>query len=126
MKTAIHTTNAPAAIGPYSQGIKFGNLVFLSGQIALLPSGELVGSDDIVMQTRQVFSNLRAVAMAAGGNLDQIVKLTIYLLNFEHFSAVNEVMREFFTEPFPARATVQVAALPRNVPIEIDAILALD
>lgn len=126
MKTAIHTINAPAAIGPYSQAIQYGNLVFLSGQIALLPSGELVESEDIMIQTRQVFSNLRAVAMAAGGTLDQIVKLTIYLINFEHFSAVNEVMREFFTEPFPARATVQVVALPKNVPIEVDAILVLD
>lgn len=126
MKTAIHTPNAPAAIGPYSQGIRHGNLVFLSGQIALLPSGELVESGDIMTQARQVFSNLQAVAIAAGGNLDQIVKLTIYLINFEHFSGVNEVMREFFNEPFPARATVQVAALPKNVPIEIDAILALD
>lgn len=125
MKTAIQSPHAPAAIGTYSQAIKTGNLVFLSGQIPLTPSGELVQSDDIKDHIRQIFLNLQAVAQAAGGNLDHCVKLTVYLTSLSHFSAVNDVMKEFFTEPYPARAAVEVAGLPKGVSVEIDAILSL-
>lgn len=126
MKTAINTSAAPAAIGIYSQAIKTGNLVFLSGQIPLRADGSLVKNVELKDEIRQVFLNLKAVAEAAGGTLDQIVKLTIYLTNLTgDFGAVNEVMSEFFTQPYPARATVQVAALPKGVPIEVDAILSL-
>ena len=125
MKTAIHTSEAPSAIGPYSQAIRSGQFVFLSGQIALEPDGALIQSEHINDHCRQIFSNLKAVATAAGGQLNQIVKITIYLTDLTHFSAVNEAMAEFFHEPYPARATVQVSALPKGAPIEIDAILSL-
>jgi 2-iminobutanoate/2-iminopropanoate deaminase len=125
MKTAISSPDAPAAIGTYSQAIKTGNLVFLSGQIPLTATGELVNSDDIKVLIRQIFSNLHAVATAAGGTLDHIVKLTVYLTSLNDFAAVNTVMAEFFTEPYPARAAVEVAGLPKGVPVEIDAILSL-
>jgi len=125
MKTAIETRAAPAAIGTYSQAIQAGSLVFLSGQIPLLPNGELVVSDDIKVVIRQIFHNLQAVARAAGGDLDQIVKLTVYLIDFADFASLNDVMKEFFTEPFPARAVVQVVALPKDVAVEVDAIMSL-
>lgn len=125
MKTAIHTSEAPPAIGTYSQAIKTGDLVFLSGQIPLTPNGELLQTEDIKLQIRQIILNLEAVAKAAGGRLDQIVKLTVYLTDLNNFSAVNEVMSEFFHEPYPARAAVEVAGLPKGVPVEIDAILSL-
>lgn len=125
MKTAIETHSAPAAIGTYSQAIQAGSLVFLSGQIPLLPNGELVVSDDIKIVIRQIFHNLQAVARAAGGDLDQIVKLTVYLIDFADFASLNDVMKEFFTEPFPARAVVQVVALPKDVAVEVDAIMSL-
>jgi reactive intermediate/imine deaminase len=125
MKTAISSPDAPAAIGTYSQAIRAGNLVFLSGQIPLTSAGELVNSDDIKILIRQIFSNLRAVAKAAGGTLDHIVKLTVYLTSLNDFAAVNTVMAEFFTEPYPARAAVEVAGLPKGVPVEVDAILSL-
>jgi len=126
MKTAIHTSDAPPAIGTYSQAIKTGNLVFLSGQIPLMASGELLSSQDIKVQIRQILSNLQAIAIAAGGSLDRIVKLTIYLTDLQDFTEVNEVMAEFFTEPYPARATVEVAGLPKGAPVEIDAIMSLE
>lgn len=125
MKTAIHTSEAPPAIGTYSQAIRTGDLVFLSGQIPLTASGELVTSQDIKVQIRQIIANLQAVAAAAGGSLDQMVKLTVYLTDLNNFAAVNEVMAEFFSEPYPARAAVEVTGLPKGVPIEIDAILSL-
>lgn len=121
----IHTDSAPAAIGPYSQAIKAGNLVFLSGQIPLDPTTmELVGTD-AAAQAHQVFRNLRAVAQASGGDLSDVVKLTIYLIDLGQFVQVNRVMSEYFGDPFPARATIQVSALPKGAQVEIDAILAL-
>lgn len=122
---AIDTPAAPRAIGTYSQAVHSGNLVFLSGQIPLSPQTmELVGTD-IRAQITQVFDNLKAVAFAAGGALDQAVKLTVYLTDLAHFPTVNEVMANYFVAPYPARATVQVAALPRGALVEVDAILSL-
>lgn len=125
MKTAISTDAAPTALGTYSQAIKAGNLVFLSGQIPLLPTGELV-SGDIKLAIRQIFHNIQAVARAAGGDLNHIVKLTVFLVDFADFASLNDVMKEFFNEPYPARATVQVAALPKDVAVEVDAIMSLE
>lgn len=124
-RAVISTPAAPAAIGPYSQAIKVGNTVWLSGQIPLLAAtGELVAGD-ITAQARQVFANLAAVAEAAGGSLEHAVKINISLVDLADFAAVNAVMESFFTAPFPARACVQVAALPRGAAIEVEAILAL-
>lgn len=121
-KKVIATTNAPAAIGPYSQGVKAGNTVYLSGQIGFDPANmQLVEGLDA--QARRVFSNLEAVAAAAGSSLADAVKLTIYLVDLGHFAWVNEIMAQHFKEPYPARATVQVAALPRGALIEVDAVL---
>jgi reactive intermediate/imine deaminase len=125
-KRTISTPNAPAAIGPYSQAVASGSLVFLSGQIPLDPQTQTLPHQSIEDQARQVFRNLAAVAQAAGGDLDDAVKLTIYLVDLGQFQAVNEVMTEFFREPYPARATVGVAALPRGAGIEVDAIMVLD
>ena len=121
----VHSDSAPAAIGPYSQAIKAGPLVFLSGQIPLDPKSMEIVSDDIAAQTHQVFKNLIAVADAAGGNLSNAVKLTIYLTDLGDFAVVNEIMAGYFSEPYPARATIQVSALPKGSKIEIDAVLAL-
>lgn len=121
----IQTASAPAAIGPYSQAIKSGSLVFLSGQIPLDPASMEVVSGTIEAQTHQVFKNLRAVAEAADGSLQNTVKLTIYLTDLSDFVTVNTIMAEYFSEPYPARATVQVSALPKGVAIEIDAILCI-
>ena len=121
----VHSDSAPAAIGPYSQAIKAGPLVFLSGQIPLDPKSMEIVSDDIAAQTHQVFKNLMAVADAAGGSLSNAAKLTIYLTDLGDFAVVNEIMAEYFSEPYPARATIQVSALPRGSAVEIDAILAL-
>ncbi|MEE8281189.1 MAG: RidA family protein [Gammaproteobacteria bacterium] len=124
-KTVIKTDRAPAAIGTYSQAVRAGNTVYLSGQIPLDPdSGELV-TGDIAVQIRQVFDNLTAVAEAAGGSLDDAVKLTVYLTDLGHFSAVNEIMAEYFSEPYPARAAVGIASLPRNAEVEAEAILSV-
>ena len=123
-KEAIHSKHAPAAIGPYSQGIRAGGTVYLSGQIGLDPAtGNLV--EGVEKQTHQVLKNLRAVAQAAGGELDDIVKLTLLMADIADFAKVNEIMATYFRSPFPARATYQVAALPRAARVEIDAILAL-
>lgn len=124
-RAVISTPSAPDAIGPYSQAIKVGNTVWLSGQIPLVPgTGDLVAGD-IRAQARQVFENLAAVADAAGGSLDNAVKINISLTDLGDFAVVNEVMGEFLTEPYPARACVQVAALPRGAGIEVEATLAL-
>lgn len=124
-KAAIHTSNAPAAIGPYSQAIKVDNTVYLSGQIPLDPDTmELVG-DDISARARRVFDNLSAVAEAAGGSLDNFVKVNISLTDLGNFAAVNEVMKTYFKEPFPARACVGVASLPKGTDIEIEAIMVI-
>ncbi len=123
-KIAIHSPNAPAAIGPYSQAIRAGDTVYLSGQIGLDPkSGNLV--DGLEAQAQRVFGNLRAVAQAAGGSLDDIVKLSILMVDLAGFAKVNEIMAGQFKQPYPARATYQVAALPKAALIEIEAIMVL-
>jgi reactive intermediate/imine deaminase len=122
-KLIIHTAKAPAAIGTYSQAIRAGETVYLSGQIPLDPlTMELVG-DEAELQIRQVFENLSAVAAAAGGTLADIVKLTVYLTDLGHFPTVNEVMAEYFAEPYPARAAIGVSQLPKGAAVEMDAIL---
>jgi reactive intermediate/imine deaminase len=121
----IETADAPAAVGPYSQAVRHGNLVFLSGQIALDPAvGKLV-EGDIAAQTRQVFRNLKAVCEAAGSNLDAILKLNIYLTDLGNFATVNEIMAATFSAPYPARATIGVAALPLGAEVEMEAVLGL-
>ncbi len=121
----IKTEQAPAAIGTYSQAVKVGATVYLSGQIPLDPATmELV--DGTEAQIRRVFDNLSAVAQAAGGSLGQMVKLTIFLIDLRHFALVNRVMAEYFQEPYPARAAVGVATLPRGAQVEMDAVLVLD
>ena len=124
-KSLVETSAAPRAIGTYSQAIKSGNTVYLSGQIPLSAQTMEIVSAEIRPQVVQVFDNLRAVAAASQATLDHAVKLTVYLTDLAHFPIVNEVMAQYFTAPFPARATVQVAALPRGALIEIDAILIL-
>ena len=125
MRTPIATPHAPQAIGTYSQAIRAGNTVYLSGQIPLDPAtGELV-TGDIEAQVRRVFDNLLAVAQAAGGDLSHVVKLTVYLTDLAHFALVNRVMAEYFSQPYPARAAVGVAALPRGAAVEMDGILEL-
>ena len=124
-KQPIHTTGAPDAIGTYSQAVRTGQLVFLSGQIPLRPDTMAVVEGDFEARARQVFKNLAAVAEAAGGSLDDVVKLTIFLTDLDNFATVNAVMEDFFTQPFPARAAVGVASLPKGVDVEADAILAL-
>ena len=123
-KAAIHTDRAPAAIGTYSQAIRAGGLVFLSGQIPLVAETMEVVDGDFEARARQVFQNLAAVADAAGGSLNDVVKLTIFLTDLDNFATVNAVMEEFFEQPFPARAAVGVASLPKGVDVEADAILA--
>ncbi len=121
---SIETDKAPAAIGPYSQAVQSGNLLFCSGQIPLNPAGQLVDGN-IEAQTRQVMANLRAVIEAAGSSLEQVVKTTIYLTDLEDFGVVNGIYAESFRTNLPARATVQVAALPKGARVEIDAIAVL-
>ncbi len=124
-KQAIHSDGAPAAIGTYSQAVRAGDLVFLSGQIPLDPATMEFVDGDFEARTRQVFDNLKAVAEAAGGGLDQIVKLTIFLTDLGNFAMVNSVMEDYFEQPYPARAAVGVASLPKGADVEADAILAL-
>ena len=124
-KQVISTDRAPSAIGPYSQAIKSGNMVFLSGQIPLDPVSMDIVEGDIEAQARQALDNLAAVATAAGGTLDDCVKLTIYMTDLVHFAVVNTTMQQYFQTPYPARATVEVSALPRGVQVEIDAIMIL-
>ena len=124
-RAVISTPDAPEAIGPYSQAVKVGNTVWLSGQIPLVPGTMELMTGDIGAQATQVFSNLAAVATAAGGSLDNAVKINISLTDLEDFAAVNQVMAGFFQEPYPARACVQVAALPKGADIEVEAILAV-
>jgi reactive intermediate/imine deaminase len=122
-KKVIHTPQAPKAIGPYSQAIAAGGAVWLSGQIGLDPAnGELVPGG-VEAEARRAFTNLAAVAEAAGANLAAAVKVTIYLVDFGHFAVVNRIMQEFFSEPYPARVTIAAAALPRGAAIEVDCIL---
>ena len=124
-KKPIHSDNAPAAIGTYSQAIQSGNLVFMSGQIPLVPATMEIADGDFATRARQVFENLKAVAEAAGGTLDQIVKVTIFLTDLNDFATVNAVMESYFSKPYPARAAVGVASLPKGVDVEAEAILAL-
>ena len=124
-RTVISTPQAPAAIGPYSQAIKVGDTVYLSGQIPLDPQTKELIAGDIEAQTTRVFRNLAAVAEAAGGSLNDAVKINISLTDLGDFARVNDVMKQFFAEPYPARACVQVAALPRGAQVEIEAILCL-
>jgi reactive intermediate/imine deaminase len=123
-KEVVHTGSAPAAIGPYSQAIRAGNTVYLSGQLGLDPAtGNL--REGVEAQTRQVLDNLQAVAAAAGGSLDDIVKLTLLLVDLGDFARVNEIMAARFAQPYPARATYQVAALPKGGRIEVEGVLVL-
>ncbi len=123
-RSIVSTRNAPAAIGTYSQAVRAGDTVYLSGQIGLDPaSGQLV--EGVEAQIHRVFANLRAVAEAAGGSLNDVVKLTVYLTDLAHFGRVNEIMAGYFAEPYPARAAVGVAALPRGALVEADAVLVL-
>ena len=121
MKEAIATTAAPAAIGPYSQATVSGQVVYTSGQIPLLPDGSLL-EGDVEAQARQVLENLKAVLTAAGSGLERVLKTTVFLKDMDDFAAMNAVYAEYFTEPYPARSTVQVARLPRDVRVEIEAV----
>jgi len=126
MKTAIVTDKAPAAIGPYSQGIKTGNLIFFSGQIPLDPVTGALAGNDIETQTRQVLRNMQAALEGAGAGFDQVVKATIYLKDLADFATVNAIYAEYMTNPAPARACVEVAGLPKGALIEIEWIACLD
>lgn len=124
-RTPISTADAPQAIGTYSQAVRAGSTVYLSGQIPLDPkTGEIVAGD-MEAQVRRVFDNLRAVAIASGGDLSHVVKVNVFLTDLAHFALVNRVMAEYFQQPYPARAAVGVASLPRGAAVEMDAILAL-
>jgi len=124
-KTIINTPNAPAAIGPYSQAVKAGNTVYLSGQIPLNPVTMTMVTDSFAAQARQVFDNLKAVAEASGGSLADAVKLTVLLSDLAYFAEVNEIMTEYFQAPYPARAAYAVKQLPKDADVEIEAILVL-
>ncbi|MBL1143225.1 MAG: RidA family protein [Proteobacteria bacterium] len=124
-KEIISTTDAPQAIGTYSQAVKVGNTVYLSGQIPLVPETMELIEGDMRAQITRVFDNLTAVAIAAGGSLADISKLNIFLTDLSHFPLVNEIMAEYFTEPYPARAAVGVASLPKGALVEMDAIMTL-
>lgn len=124
-KVVVSTKSAPQAIGTYSQAIKVGNTVYLSGQIPLVPDTGALEAGDMRAQIKRVFDNLRAVAQAAGGDLRDVVKLNVFLTDLNNFPLVNEIMAQYFTEPYPARAAVGVAALPKGVAVEMDAILVI-
>ena len=124
-KTIVKTTKAPQAIGTYSQAVKVNDTVYLSGQIPLIPETMQIIEGDISLQIKQVFENLQAVAEAAGGNFFDIVKLTVFLTDLADFPIVNEMMSQYFSEPYPARAVVGVTDLPKGVKVEIDAIMVI-
>ena len=124
-KQIIHTDQAPKAIGTYSQAVKVGDTVYLSGQIPLVPETMELVQGDMRVQVGRVFANLKAVAEAAGGTLADVVKLNVFLTDLTHFPLVNEVMAEYFAPPYPARAAVQVAALPKGVAVEMDGVMVL-
>ena len=125
MKKTITTDSAPAALGPYSQAVQHGGLLYVSGQIPLIPATMELVSSDIDQQINQVFDNLSAIAAAAGTTLNDAVKLTVYLTDLGHFSSVNEVMSQRLAQPYPARVALEVSALPRSALVEIDAIVAI-
>jgi reactive intermediate/imine deaminase len=124
-KSIIQTDNAPAAIGTYSQAVKAGTTVYLSGQIPLVPSTMEMVSDDFAEQAVQVFENLKAVCAAAGGNMSHLVKVNIFLIDLGHFATVNQIMANYFKQPYPARAAIGVSQLPKGAQIEIDGIMEL-
>lgn len=124
-RTPIHTDAAPAAIGPYSQAIRAGDTVYLSGQTPLVPATGQMVEGDIEAQARQAFENLRAVCEAAGGSFDHVVRLGLYLTDLSDFARVNAVMAEYFSPPYPARSTIQAAALPRGAAFEVDGVMVL-
>jgi len=124
-RTVIKTNNAPQAIGTYSQAVKVGDTVYLAGQIPLVPETMALESGDMRAQIKRVFDNLAAVAKASGGGLQDVVKLNVYLTDLGHFPLVNEVMAQYFREPYPARAAVGVAALPKGAAVEMDAVMVL-
>ncbi|WP_411833996.1 RidA family protein [Pseudoxanthomonas mexicana] len=122
----IHTDRAPAAIGPYSQAVRSGSTVYFSGQIPLDPATGNLVEGDIAAQARRAFDNLKAVAEAAGGSLDRIVRLGLYLTDLGQFAQVNAVMQEYFSAPFPARSTIEVSGLPKGAAFEVDAVMVLE
>ena len=124
-RTAIHSDQAPAAIGPYSQATRTGNLVFLSGQTPLDPATGNLVEGDIAVQARQAFDNIKAVVAAAGGTMDDIVRVGLYLTDLSQFGEVNAVMAEYFASPYPARSTIEVPALPKGATFEVDAVMVL-
>lgn len=124
-KVIISTADAPAAIGTYSQAVKIGTTVYLSGQIPLVPTSMTMVSEDFAEQAHQVFKNLSAVCQAAGGSINDMVKVNIFLVDLSKFAIVNEIMAQYFNQPYPARAAVQVSALPRAAQIEIDGVMEL-
>ena len=124
-KQIISTEDAPAAIGVYSQAVRVGNTIWVSGQIPLDPKTKELVQGDVETQVRQVFENLKAIVAAAGASFDDVVKATVFLIDLSHFGLVNKVMAEYFREPYPARAAVGVAALPRGAQIEVECIVAL-
>jgi reactive intermediate/imine deaminase len=125
MKQIISTPDAPAAIGVYSQAVRVGNTIWVSGQIALDPKTKELVQGDTEAQVRQVFENLKAIVAAAGATFDDVVKATVFLIDLSHFGLVNKVMAEYFREPYPARAAVGVSALPRGAQVEVECIVAL-
>ena len=125
MKKLISTNKAPAAIGPYSQAIQWGDVVFISGQVAFIPATGELNNNTFEDEVNQVIDNLDAICKEAGGSLDNILKLSIFLTDLANFDAVNNLMKERFSEPFPARSTIEVSRLPKDVNIEMDAILSI-
>lgn len=126
MKKPISTNKAPAAIGPYSQAIQWGDVVFISGQVAFIPGSGELNNNTFEDEVNQVIDNLDAICKEAGGGLDNILKLSIFLTNLSNFDTVNNLMKERFSEPFPARSTIEVSRLPKDVNIEMDAILSIE
>ena len=126
MKKLISTNKAPAAIGPYSQAIQWGDVVFISGQVAFIPGSGELNNNTFEDEVNQVIDNLEAICKEAGGSLDNILKLSIFLTDLSNFDAVNNLMKDRFTEPFPARSTIEVSRLPKDVNIEMDAILSIE
>ena len=126
MKKPISTNKAPAAIGPYSQAIQWGDVVFISGQVAFIPGSGELNNNTFEDEVNQVIDNLDALCKEAGGGLDNILKLSIFLTDLSNFDAVNSLMKERFSEPFPARSTIEVSRLPKDVNIEMDAILSIE
>lgn len=124
-KSVIHTDKAPQAIGTYSQAIKSGTTIYLSGQIPLVPETMQVISEDFAEQAHQVFKNIQAVCTAAGGSTNHLVKINIFVTDLSNFATVNDIMSQYFKQPYPARAAVQVSALPKGVQIEIDGVMEL-